>query len=536
VTFVEQLIARLALDTDEQSFKKGEQGMDDLAASAVKMGQTIGAAIAVVQGAVLALVVDYGRNAREIANLSMVANEGFESFQRYAAGARTVGVEQDKLADILKDVNDKVGDFLQTGAGPLADFFEQIGPKVGITADMFKDLSGKEALQLYVDGLERANLSQAEMTFYMEAIASDATLLLPLLRNNGRGFEEMGREAKEAGSIISESGAQSAQALNKSFAQLGMWIRGIKNDIAVELVPAVTEMVESVRLFIKENRGLISSSIIGFFKTVAAAITVAKYALVALALAAGGGVLIGIAAGITKVAAAIRFLFLAQNAFLVLPLVFARLIAMLKATRIAALLTSASIALIPLLVGAAVAAILLFAEDLYTFLSGGESYIGDLVDAFPALGSVIDGVSAVVYAFVGTATELFNMLYSIATLDLSGLMSAFDRLGDHVVDTFKKIGQSIYEALPSWLQSGLGAGVSGIVGAFDSIGSISGSGGFLGAPMMMPATAAAVSSSTSSMQDNRVYNITGTDIGEVKRVINEKNAYAAKTIDTGVEY
>jgi hypothetical protein len=47
---------------------------------------------------------------------------------------------------------------------------------------------------------------------------------------------------------------------------------------------------------------------------------------------------------------------------------------------------------------------------------------------------------------------------------------------------------------------------------------------------------ASAGSNTTKQEDNRVYNITGTDIGEVKRVLNEKNAYAAKTIDTGVQY
>jgi len=80
----------------------------------------------------------------------------------------------DKVADIIKDVNDKIGDFIATGAGPMADFFENIAPKVGVTADQFARLSGQDALALYVKSLEAANLSQAEMTFYMEAIASDA--------------------------------------------------------------------------------------------------------------------------------------------------------------------------------------------------------------------------------------------------------------------------------------------------------------------------------------------------------------------------
>ncbi|WP_444921160.1 hypothetical protein ACJJID_01415 [Microbulbifer sp. CnH-101-G] len=45
--------------------------------------------------------------------------------------AQRYGVEQDKVADILKDTSDKVGDFLQNGGGPLKDFFDNIAPQVG---------------------------------------------------------------------------------------------------------------------------------------------------------------------------------------------------------------------------------------------------------------------------------------------------------------------------------------------------------------------------------------------------------------------
>ena len=117
----------------------------------------------------------------EMENAAKIAGESSEDFQRFAFATKKVGIEQDKAADILKDVSDKVGDFLATGAGPMADFFENIAPKVGVTADQFRGLSGKQALQLYVSSLEKANISQNEMTFYMEAIASDATALIPLL-------------------------------------------------------------------------------------------------------------------------------------------------------------------------------------------------------------------------------------------------------------------------------------------------------------------------------------------------------------------
>src|SRR5690606_23334144 len=100
--------------------------------------------------------------------------------------------------------NDKVGDFLTTGQGPMADFFEKIGPKVGVTAEHFRNLSGSEALGLYIKSLEEAGVSQAEMTFFMEAIASDATLLLPLFKENGKELRRLTGEFDKFGGAISD--------------------------------------------------------------------------------------------------------------------------------------------------------------------------------------------------------------------------------------------------------------------------------------------------------------------------------------------
>ena len=130
---------------------------------------------------------------KEIDNLSRVANTNTKDFQRLAAAAQTVGIEQDKLADIYKDMSDRVGDFIATGGGPMADWFENIAPLIGVTAEEFRNLSGPDALQLYYEGLEKANLSQNDMTFYMEAVASDATALIPLLANGGAEFQATGR-------------------------------------------------------------------------------------------------------------------------------------------------------------------------------------------------------------------------------------------------------------------------------------------------------------------------------------------------------
>jgi hypothetical protein len=148
-------------------------------------------------GAIISQVRRVVSEVSQIEVLSQIAGTTAEEFQRFAVGAETVGFAMDKTADIIKDVNDKIGDFLATGAGPMADFFENIAPQVGVTADEFKNLSGTDALALYVRSLEEANVNQAEMTFYMEALASDATALVPLLSDNATEMKRLGDEAAE---------------------------------------------------------------------------------------------------------------------------------------------------------------------------------------------------------------------------------------------------------------------------------------------------------------------------------------------------
>lgn len=191
-----------------------------------------------------ALTVNTANSAREIKNLSNLASTSTQAFQKMTFGASRYGIEQEKVADILKDTQDKVGDFLQTGGGPLADFFENIAPLVGVTAQEFKNLSGDQALQLYVDSLEKANLSQADMTFYMEAIASDSANLLPLLRNNGQEFKRLGDEAERTGNVFSDMDMAELEQLDKTMLEFKDTLTGLKNEIVLAALPAINDLMD----------------------------------------------------------------------------------------------------------------------------------------------------------------------------------------------------------------------------------------------------------------------------------------------------
>ncbi|MBO4170604.1 tail tape measure protein [Cereibacter azotoformans] len=251
---------RVNLGLDSAEFQKGLKKAQSSLGAAAKAFGALSAIGATVGAAMTGIVVPTARAANEISRLAQVANTTPQMLQRWSAASKSVGIEQEKLADILKDVNDKVGDFLSTGGGEMKDFFEKIAPKVGVTAKEFRNLSGPQALQLYVSSLEKAGVSQAQMTFYMEAIANDATLLLPLLRNNGAEMERLGDQAADLGAILSDDAVAALRDAHLALGQMATAVSAARDRIAAELAPAVEAMAVAFTTSMREGgllRGVI---------------------------------------------------------------------------------------------------------------------------------------------------------------------------------------------------------------------------------------------------------------------------------------
>jgi lambda family phage tail tape measure protein len=245
-TLTLDLIAKIGGFTGplDKASRESQKRMAEIQKSAEKIGIGIGAGVTAGVVALAALTVSSVKAGAEITRFAQVSGASSTEFQKYAAGAKAVGVEQDKLADIFKDVNDKVGDFLLNGGGELQDFFKTIAPKVGVTAEQFRNLSGPQALQLFTSSLQKAGLSQAEMTQQMESLANDATLLLPLLRDNGAAFKVLGDTAQQAGAIMDEKTIKATQGLAAAGWLAEQSLAGIKNQVAASLMPTLSDYAD----------------------------------------------------------------------------------------------------------------------------------------------------------------------------------------------------------------------------------------------------------------------------------------------------
>lgn len=239
---------RRSASQTQQAQSRMTRSFSDMAAGARTAFLAVGAAAA---AGVTTLKVQFdsiSQQAMGMTKSAQLAGVGLADFQRQAFAASTVGIEYEKLGDIFKDVQDRIGDFVTTGGGEMKDFFEKIAPKVGVTAAQFAKLGGKEALQLYYDSLVKAGVSQEQMVFFMESMADEATGLIPLLRENGKAFDELGMKA----SVISEADIEKLRQYTMAQKELsaagqGLVLAAVDSGILDGFVTLTQYMAELVR-------------------------------------------------------------------------------------------------------------------------------------------------------------------------------------------------------------------------------------------------------------------------------------------------
>lgn len=237
MTAAEKKVQRFSKNS-QKNLSKVSQSYSALGTAAKRLGPALAAAFSV------RAIASMTNSAVELGNLAAVAGVSVERFQELAFAGAAFGVSQEKMADILKDVNDKFGDYVQTGAGPLADFFDEIAPKIGLTARAFEGLSSAQKMGKYIQALEAANLSQADMTFYMEALASDSTLLLRAFADGGAELDRLSGKLRNAGGVISSEMIEKSRKAQEEL-RLVSSVLSKNLSAALELVlPAVSDLAK----------------------------------------------------------------------------------------------------------------------------------------------------------------------------------------------------------------------------------------------------------------------------------------------------
>ncbi|UUS56256.1 phage tail tape measure protein [Acinetobacter sp. YH16040_T] len=254
-TLTLDLVARIGsfVGPIKDAEKQTKQSFESMRKHVNSFGSVAVAGAAAAGAAAFAMAKNYADAAQELRIFSSIANASNQEFQAMAVGAQTMGISQEKLADQLKDFNEKLGEFITIGSGGAVDFFEQIAIKTEGSAEgarklalEMQNLSGPKALQLYVDKLEEAGVTQQQMSFYLESMASDTTNLIPLLKQGGEGFKFWADAAERAGVIMDESAIAKAAELKVQLGLLDLQVQGATNQFIQGLIPALVSVGDAM--------------------------------------------------------------------------------------------------------------------------------------------------------------------------------------------------------------------------------------------------------------------------------------------------
>ncbi|UVD31955.1 tape measure protein [Vibrio phage vB_Va_Val-yong3] len=230
----------------DQQLKVAGSNFKEFGSTSLKVTGMITAGFGAAVTASAYLVRQSAQQAREIERMATVAQVSVEQIQSLSYASEQYNIAGDKMADILKDVNDKLGDYAATGGGEFKDFFEQVAPKVGLTVDELQRMAGPEALIAVKDAMDQANVPMKQQIFYLESIANDASALMPLLENKGERLYELTQRYDDLNVAMSKYDIQQFKQMDQQIAdmelKLGRAFSNLSRQVTYSLLPAMDDV------------------------------------------------------------------------------------------------------------------------------------------------------------------------------------------------------------------------------------------------------------------------------------------------------
>ncbi|HBT4774018.1 TPA: phage tail tape measure protein [Klebsiella variicola subsp. variicola] len=141
--------------------------------------------------------------------------------------AEQAGLTGDNIADIFKDINDKVGDAVLNKSGEAAQALDTLG----LSAEKLSKQSPDKQLMAISEALQKIP-TQAGKTNILESLGNDLSKMLPLFDNNNEKLKQFIQLSKDFGVAPSQEDIDNLVKVNRFFQDIETSARGLKIEIA----------------------------------------------------------------------------------------------------------------------------------------------------------------------------------------------------------------------------------------------------------------------------------------------------------------
>lgn len=144
--------------------------------------------------------------------------------------AENAGVAGDNMADIFKDLSDKIGDAILNKSGDAVDALDALG----LSAEKLSKASPDKQMLAIGEALSKISTNAGKITI-LESLGNDLSKLLPLFDNNNAKLKEFIQQAKDYGIAPDQQSIDDLIKVNDLFQDMEDQVQGLKMEIAAGL-------------------------------------------------------------------------------------------------------------------------------------------------------------------------------------------------------------------------------------------------------------------------------------------------------------
>lgn len=144
--------------------------------------------------------------------------------------AEKAGISGDNMADIFKDLSDKIGDAVLNKSGEAVDALNSLG----LSADKLSKVSPDKQLLAIGEALGKISTNAGKVTI-LESLGNDLSKLLPLFDNNNAKLNQFIQLAKDYGVAPDPQSIDDLIKVNDLFQDMEAQVKGLKMEIAAGL-------------------------------------------------------------------------------------------------------------------------------------------------------------------------------------------------------------------------------------------------------------------------------------------------------------
>lgn len=412
--YIDSLLSLFKVDVDEQSINQMTGATDAMSAAAERVNTIFN----VVQNVLIAGFIPAVNSATSQTDaLAQSVGTTYNELEAWGGVLGNIGFDAETAADLMEELNNKIGE----AKGEELEDLSAALDVLGLSFTEIQKLSPEEQFKAITQAAKDLEDQQEAVSAADRILGSEANKLIGFLRTQEGTVNDLIGAQKEL-ILTTEQGLSGAAAGAAAVSDLMLIGKTLIAEFSGQVGFGIAEVAEGIKEWVAENKVLIQQFVAGFGGVIGSVISV---------LGTSVGFLIDIflqlSSAIGGNETAMKLLTVAAFAFGAVKLgqMVIGVANAFKVARLAALAFNASALLIPLLIGAAVAAVALAVEDVVTFINGGDSALGRMLEKYPVLAEIIK-----------TSAE-------VAKFAWEGLLIVIDAVVNAVTASVQFIGEQI---------------------------------------------------------------------------------------------